>query len=63
MDEDRLQIRPRSYTEASVVVSMRIPKDMLRDLDAAAEETGRTRNEIISVCLEFALKRMDITRD
>ena len=39
---------------------MRIPKDMLRDLDRAAEISGRTRNEIISMSLEYALKHMDI---
>ena len=30
------------------------------DLDQAAELTGRTRNEIISMSLEYALKHMDI---
>ena len=54
MNEKRLRIEPRRYVESSVVVSMRIPKDMLRDL------TGRTRNEIISMSLEYALKHMDI---
>lgn len=60
MDEKRLRIEPRRYVEPSVVVSMRIPKDMIRDLDQAAEQTGRTRNEIISMSLEYALKHMDI---
>ena len=40
---------------ASTVVSMRIPRDMLQALDDAAERTGRTRNELISLALEFAL--------
>ena len=39
---------------------MRIPKDMIRDLDAVAAATGRTRNEIISMSLEFALDHMEI---
>ena len=60
MNEKRLRIEPRRYGESSGVVSMRIPKDMLRDLDQAAELTGRTRNEIISMSLEYALKHMDI---
>ena len=37
-NEKRLWIEPRRYVESSVVVSMRIPKDMLRDLDQAAED-------------------------
>ena len=60
MDDKRFKSEPRRYVEPSVVVSMRIPKDMLRDLDRAAEISGRTRNEIISMSLEYALKHMDI---
>ena len=41
-------------------MSMRIPKDMIRDLDAVAAKTGRTRNEIIAMSLEFALENMEI---
>ena len=55
MDDKRFKIEPRRYVEPSVVVSMRIPKDMLRDLDRAAEISGRTRNEIITMSLEYAL--------
>lgn len=39
---------------------MRIPKDMLTDIDKAAEISGRTRNEILSMSLEFALNHMEI---
>lgn len=39
---------------------MRIPRDMLQALDDAAERTGRTRNELISLALEFALEHLDI---
>ena len=56
----KLQITPRKYTAASTVVSMRIPRDMLQALDDAAERAGRTRNELISLVLEFALEHLDI---
>ena len=56
----KLQITPRKYTAASTVVSMRIPRDMLQALDDAAERAGRTRNELISLALEFALEHLDI---
>ena len=42
------------------MISMRIPKDMLADLDSVAKMTGRTRNEIMAICIEFALKHMEI---
>lgn len=56
----KLKISPRKYTAASTVVSMRIPRDMLQALDVAAEKTGRTRNELISLALEFALEHLEI---
>ena len=59
MSEPKLHIPVKKYTEESTVISMRIPKDMLRDLDAIAVQTGRTRNEILSIALEFALTHME----
>ncbi|MGN1307621.1 MAG: CopG family transcriptional regulator [Faecousia sp.] len=60
MEEPKLEIKPKKYTAESAIVSMRIPKDMVQDLDAVAAATGRTRNEIISMSLEFALDHMEI---
>ena len=60
MEEPKLRIKSKKYTEESAIVSMRIPKDMIRDLDAVAAATGRTRNEIIAMSLEFALENMEI---
>jgi len=39
---------------------MRLPKDMLSAIDSAAAQTGRTRNEILTMSLEFALDHMKI---
>ena len=61
MDEPVFLIRQKKYVGETSVVSMRIPKDMLSDIDKAAEVSGRTRNEIISMSLEFALNHMKIT--
>ena len=60
MDKPKLQIKPKKYTAESTIMSMRIPKDMIRDLDAVAAKTGRTRNEIIAMSLEFSLENMEI---
>ena len=61
MDEPVFLIRQKKYVGETMVVSMRIPKDMLTDIDKAAEVSGRTRNEIMSMSLEFALNHMKIT--
>lgn len=55
-----LRIEAKKYREESVVVSMRIPKDMLQDIDTVAKESGRTRNEIITMFLDFAIKNTEI---
>ena len=39
---------------------MRMPKSMLADIDKVALETGRTRNEILMMSIEFALQHMEI---
>ena len=61
MNEPVFLIRQKKYVGETVVVSMRIPKDMLADIDKAAEVSGRTRNEIMSMSLEFALNHMKVT--
>lgn len=60
MDGPIFLIRQKKYLGETSVISMRIPKDMLTDIDKAAEISGRTRNEILSMSLEFALNHMEI---
>lgn len=61
MEKPKLQISPKKYIGESTVVSVRMPKDMVADLDRIAEITGRTRNEIMTLCLEFAITHMEVT--
>ena len=60
MEEKKLVIHPQKYTSESKVVSLRLPVDMLVEVDRVAKETGRTRNEIMLLSLEFALQNMVI---
>ena len=63
MDESnppKLIIPPKPYTAETTVISARLPKDMIADLDKVAKMTGRTRNEIMLMCLEFALKNLEV---
>lgn len=57
----KLTISPKKYVGETSVISSRLPKDMIKDLDSVAEKTGRTRNEIMLMCLEYALTNMEIT--
>ena len=60
MQPPKMQITPRKYNEETTVISMRMPKDMLRDIDAVASKTGRTRNDILMLSMEFALEHLEI---
>ena len=60
MSEPKFQITPKKYNGESSVVSMRMPKDMLKDIDEIAGKIGRTRNEFMLMSLEFALDHLEI---
>lgn len=59
-EEKKLIIKPQKYTGETAVISMRLPKDMLADIDAIAAKTGRTRNEILLISMEFAIEHITI---
>ena len=46
----------------SAVVSARLPVELIKELDAICEKTGRNRNEIIQMCLEFSIDNIEIER-
>ena len=60
MSEPVLRISPKKYAGETTIVSMRMAKDLLKDIDEVAAATGRNRNEILTMRLEFALKHMEI---
>ena len=60
MNEPVFKLQQKKYLGETAVISMRLPKDMLTDIDKAASVSGRTRNEIMSMSLEFALNHMEI---
>lgn len=60
MTDPKLEIIPKKYSGESTVISLRITKAMLADIDKIAAETGRTRNELMTLGLEFALKHIEI---
>lgn len=50
----------KKYRGETAVVSVRIPGDLVKTLDSVAERTGRTRNELMQMCLEFAVERLEV---
>lgn len=60
MEEVKFLLSAKRYKEETQVISVRVPRDMLRDVDAVAQKTGRTRNEIITKSIEFTLEHLEI---
>ena len=60
MSEPVLRISPKKYSGETTIVSMRLSKELLKDIDNIAKVTGRNRNEIMAMSLEFALNHMEI---
>jgi predicted DNA-binding protein len=55
-----LKIKAKQFGPQSAVYSMRLPVDMVKQLEEIARATGRTRNELFSICIEFAIDHMQI---
>ncbi len=60
MSEPVLRISPKKYNGETTIISMRLAKDLVKDIDNVANLTGRNRNEILTMSLEFALTHMEI---
>ena len=60
MERPTLRITQKKYGGETTVISMRMAKELLKDIDAVANVTGRNRNEILNMSLEFALNHMEI---
>ena len=61
MADKKLIISSKKFRGDSAVVSVRLPNDMIEKLDAIAEQTGRTRNEIIQKCLAYSIENIEVT--
>ena len=60
MDEMKLIIEKKQYKGDTSVISTRLPIEIIKDLDKIASDTGRTRNDIVQECLEFAIEKIII---
>lgn len=61
--DKKLIVESKKYKGETSVVSARLPIELTKEVDKVAEASGRTRNEILIMCLEFALKNIEIKKD
>ena len=59
--ENKFVVHPQkpAFGKTSVVTA-RLPDDMIEELDKVARQTGRTRNELIQMCIDYALQNIEI---
>ena len=62
LTEKKLVISAKKYVGDSAVVSARLPVELIKELDDICEKTGRNRNEVIQMCLEFSVDNIEIER-
>ncbi len=62
MEKKKLIISTKKYIGETSVISARIPNDLIKEIDNICETTGRTRNEVVQMCLEFAVDNLEIER-
>lgn len=60
MENKKLIIATKKFRGESMVLSTRLPNELVEKIDGIAEQTGRTRNEIIQTCLEFAVENLEV---
>lgn len=60
MADKKLSIKAKKYKGNTSVISARIPDEMVERIDDISNKTGRNRNEIIVMCLEFAIENVEI---
>lgn len=60
LSEKKLVIQAKKYKGDSVVISTRLPLELVQSIDQIAEKTGKTRNELVLLCLEFAVNNLVI---
>lgn len=59
MAEDNLVIKPKrpKGEDGYRVFSIRVREDIVDKIDLLSSESGRSRNELITILLEYALER------
>ena len=64
--EERFVVRPKKADkkeDRSVIMSLRIDRELQERFDQLAARSGRSRNELMCMALEYALKNLEFIPD
>ena len=61
-ENDRLIIKQKKYkgNDGYKIFSIRIKEELVEDIDTISSQTGHSRNELIGIFLEYAVKHCTI---
>lgn len=62
MGNEKFQIQSKKYTGNTSVISIRVSDDLIKKIEEVSKDTGRPRNEIIVLALEYALKNVEVIK-
>ena len=60
MADKKLVIQNKKSNTESTIISMRIQKDLLMEIDEVVSKTGNSRNEVLKMCLRFAMDNLQV---
>lgn len=60
MPDKKLIIQNKKSNAESTIISMRIQKNLLMEIDEIVAKTGNSRNEVLRMCLRFAMDNLQI---
>lgn len=60
MADKKLVIQNKKSNTESTIISMRIQKDLLMEINEVVSKTGNSRNEVLQMCLRFAMDNLQV---
>lgn len=62
MSEDKLIIKPKKIrgNDGHKTFSIRVKEEIVESIDSISSQTGHSRNELIGIFLEYAIKNCKI---
>lgn len=61
--EKNLKVSAKKYIGETSVVSLRMPNELIKKIDDVCDKTGRTKNDLIIKCLDFAIDNIEIVKN
>lgn len=60
MIDKKLEISAKKYRGETAIVTSRLAVELIEKIDDVVKKTGRSRSEIIQLCIEFAIENVEI---